>query len=184
MKMVNGKCTKVSSRKYSCKSWKECNLRRLNHVSGCEGLSRNFLRDTILRYLHMGRHRQVSKPKQTIRDVESINPAQPGKSYTMGTDITSVPLAGDVDGAGIIPRAITEIFTQIDKRVESAGNKLQIDAQNSYIEIYNEELIDLLVGDLSPGEKPQVTIREDKAGHIIWSGLREVRVNNASDVMQ
>lgn len=35
-----------------------------------------------------------------------------------------------------------------------------------------------------PDERTPVTIREDKAGHIIWSGLREVKVKNGAEVMR
>lgn len=42
---------------------------------------------------------------------------------------------------------------------------------------------DLCAVQTQTSERPAVTIREDKAGHIIWSGLREVRVSNASEVM-
>jgi hypothetical protein len=42
----------------------------------------------------------------------------------------------------------------------------------------------LLAGDTSMAERPQVTIREDKSGTIIWSGLREAKVSSAADVMQ
>ena len=55
-------------------------------------------------------------------------------------------------------------------------------AKLSYIEIYNEDLIDLLAGDLDV--RPTVQIREDKFGSIIWSGLREVKVTSAADVMK
>ena len=105
----------------------------------------------------------------------------------MGTDMTSMSSAEieDEHRMGIIPRAVNQIFHEINQRISSAGsNRLKISAQNSYIEIYNEELIDLLVGDSYGAEKPIVQIREIKAGHIIWSGLREIPVHNASDVMQ
>ena len=99
------------------------------------------------------------------------------------TSLTPAELA-DSDRIGIIPRAVNQIFSELTKRVQSLGRKLAIDARNSYIEVYNEDLIDLLAGELGAGEKPQVTIREDKAGHIIWSGLRDLRVESAADVMR
>ena len=37
---------------------------------------------------------------------------------------------------------------------------------------------------LQPHERPAVTIREDKAGNILWTGLREVVVPTSADVMQ
>ncbi|KAI8096408.1 uncharacterized protein BX664DRAFT_259172, partial [Halteromyces radiatus] len=53
----------------------------------------------------------------------------------------------------------------------------------SFVEIYNEELIDLL-NPAPPNERPPATIREDTKGHIHWTGVKEVVVNNADDVLR
>lgn len=53
----------------------------------------------------------------------------------------------------------------------------------SFVEIYNEELIDLL-NSAHPSEKPPVTIREDTKGHIYWTGVKEVTVHSTDDVLQ
>lgn len=53
----------------------------------------------------------------------------------------------------------------------------------SFIEIYNEELIDLL-NPAPPSERAPVTIREDTKGHIIWSGLKEVPVGSTEDILR
>ena len=110
-----------------------------------------------------------------------------GKSYTMGTSDSlaistqTTPSSRDDDDSGrlgIAPRAIAVIFDKIN---ESTGTTTFV-AKVSYIEIYNEDLIDLLVeeGDA----RPAVTIREDKSGNIIWSGLKEIKVSSAEEVMQ
>jgi hypothetical protein len=52
----------------------------------------------------------------------------------------------------------------------------------SFVEIYNEELIDLLNSN-PPNEKPPVTIREDTKGHIYWTGVKEMAVNTTDDVL-
>ncbi|KAL1924413.1 uncharacterized protein VTP21DRAFT_7448 [Calcarisporiella thermophila] len=52
----------------------------------------------------------------------------------------------------------------------------------SFVEIYNEELIDLLNTDGS--ERSNVQIREDNKGNIYWTGVREVIVNSPREVMQ
>ncbi|KAI9262487.1 P-loop containing nucleoside triphosphate hydrolase protein [Helicostylum pulchrum] len=52
----------------------------------------------------------------------------------------------------------------------------------SFVEIYNEELIDLL-NSAPPSEKPPVNIREDTKGHIYWTGVKELTVNNTDDVL-
>ncbi|KAI9481678.1 MAG: hypothetical protein EXX96DRAFT_608332 [Benjaminiella poitrasii] len=52
----------------------------------------------------------------------------------------------------------------------------------SFIEIYNEELHDLL-NSAPPDELPPITIREDTKGRIYWTGVKEVLVHNTDDVM-
>ncbi|KAI9490068.1 P-loop containing nucleoside triphosphate hydrolase protein [Zychaea mexicana] len=52
----------------------------------------------------------------------------------------------------------------------------------SFVEIYNEELIDLL-NPAPPTERPPITIREDVKGQIYWTGVKEMPVQNADDIM-
>ncbi|BGO89455.1 hypothetical protein NBRC10512v2_001413 [Rhodotorula toruloides] len=104
-----------------------------------------------------------------------------GKSYTMGTDRMNDGILGDVERQGITPRAVTEIFDRLAASQRSSKGALTFSAKVSYLEIYNEELIDLLAGNRD--ERPTVQIREDKQGNIFWSGLREVKVSSAHEVM-
>jgi chromosome segregation ATPase len=54
----------------------------------------------------------------------------------------------------------------------------------SYVEIYNEQLRDLLVPEHVPqSERGQVTIREDTKGHILLTGLHQVEINSVEDLM-
>ncbi|CAG8763472.1 7566_t:CDS:2, partial [Racocetra persica] len=99
-----------------------------------------------------------------------------GKTYTMGTsDSTVVP----IDQKGIIPRAMQSLF-EILTSPQYKSRKFQIKV--SFIEIYNEDLIDLL-GEGDEESRPQVMIREDSKGHILWSGLQEIKVNSVDEVM-
>lgn len=110
-----------------------------------------------------------------------------GKSYTMGTlagdevDYESLVAGRAADPQmGIIPRAVARIFSAMRQNKQSGT---QYSAKVSFIEIYNEDLIDLL-GDIADGDaRPHVQIRESKNGQIIWSGLREVKVANVAEVM-
>ncbi|PWN23302.1 kinesin-domain-containing protein [Microstroma glucosiphilum] len=110
-----------------------------------------------------------------------------GKSFTMGTSTADVDFESLVAGQaidpqiGIIPRAVAEIFNQVKQSQRKTG-AISYSAKASFIEIYNEELIDLL-GDSEGGARPLVQIREDKAGNILWSGLREAKVQGVTDVM-
>ncbi|CEG62890.1 hypothetical protein RMATCC62417_00136 [Rhizopus microsporus] len=52
----------------------------------------------------------------------------------------------------------------------------------SFIEIYNEDLHDLL-NSSPPEESPPITIREDTKGNIYWTGVKEVEVQSTDDVL-
>ncbi|CAI2161819.1 17640_t:CDS:2 [Funneliformis geosporum] len=99
-----------------------------------------------------------------------------GKTHTMGTaDNTSIP----PESKGIIPRAMQTLFSSMNApHYKSRKFSLKV----SFIEIYNEDLIDLL-GESYGDSRPQVTIREDTKGNILWSGLQEIRVNSVNEVM-
>ncbi|GAB0136290.1 hypothetical protein EsDP_00004596 [Epichloe bromicola] len=128
-----------------------------------------------------------------------------GKSYTMGT---SRPAELDDDSMiGVIPRAATALFEKLDTSNSGSGgvsSKRQSISnlrtprayqQNvlgdrnwslkaTYVEIYNEQLRDLLVPDTTPPhERTSIAIREDIKGNIILTGLRQVDINSVDDLM-
>ncbi|KAL7624621.1 hypothetical protein AAE478_006189 [Parahypoxylon ruwenzoriense] len=128
-----------------------------------------------------------------------------GKSYTMGT---SGPLEQiDVEAMGVIPRAATALFEKLDGSApqrnsnRNSMSQLKTPARYSmpspvpkgeknwqlkatYVEIYNEQLRDLLVPDhLQQHERSGVTIREDQKGNIILTGLQQVEINSVDDLM-
>jgi hypothetical protein len=107
-----------------------------------------------------------------------------GKTFTMtGMDLDAD--ASDTDnGMGIIPRAVSTIFTRAKQLKEERGGAWNYTIKGSFIEIYNEDLIDLLGLEDSGGGRREVQIREDKDGHIIWGGLREVNVRSSGEVMK
>lgn len=54
----------------------------------------------------------------------------------------------------------------------------------TYVEIYNEQLRDLLVPEMTPiNERGNVAIREDTKGNIILTGLRQVEINSVEDLL-
>jgi len=127
-----------------------------------------------------------------------------GKSYTMGT---SGPLEqDDLEIMGVIPRAATALFDKLDgpkgNPNRSSMSQLRAPARYSaqaaslnrgektwilkatYVEIYNEQLRDLLIPEHVPAhERGTVTIREDVKGNIILTGLRQVEINSVEDLM-
>ncbi|KAF5525256.1 Kinesin-like protein KIF21B [Colletotrichum aenigma] len=130
-----------------------------------------------------------------------------GKSYTMGTSGPNEQ--GDLEIMGVIPRAATALFEKLDgpvisKKQANRGSMSQLrtphrySAQGAsslpsernwslkatYVEIYNEQLRDLLVPDNVPQhERTNVTIREDVKGNIILTGLRQVEINSVDDLL-
>ncbi|KAG8704870.1 hypothetical protein FRC08_001999, partial [Ceratobasidium sp. 394] len=106
-----------------------------------------------------------------------------GKTYTMsGVDLDADP-NDPSNGMGIIPRAVSTIFAKARELKEERGGGWLYSLKGSFIELYNEDLIDLLGIEDSSGARREVQIREDKEGNIIWGGLREVPVKSAADVL-
>lgn len=63
------------------------------------------------------------------------------------------------------------------------GNKTWI-LNATYVEIYNEQLRDLLIpADIPAHERSPVTIREDTKGNIILTGLRQVELHSVEDML-
>ncbi|KAH3886113.1 hypothetical protein DPMN_010114 [Dreissena polymorpha] len=96
-----------------------------------------------------------------------------GKTYTIGGGNVSM-VTEDEDG--VIPRAVRQMFDimSIDKSVTYI-------VKVSYIEIYKEELRDLL--ELNVDNKPDLHVREDDKGNTVIIGAKEVECENLDDVM-
>ena len=91
-----------------------------------------------------------------------------GKTHTMTGDMSSP------EGAGVIPRAVGHIFRYLDGL--SGVNEFTVKC--SFLELYNEEITDLLA---MGSEPPKVRILEDRTG-VVLQGLEEPHVKNASDI--
>ncbi|XP_051877994.1 kinesin family member 4 [Pristis pectinata] len=96
-----------------------------------------------------------------------------GKTYSMGGTYTSGQ-EGD-PSVGVIPRVINMLFKIIERNLEN-----DFALKVSYLEIYNEEILDLLD---SSREKSQIHIREDPKEGIKIVGLIEKKVNTAMDMV-
>ena len=86
-----------------------------------------------------------------------------GKTFTMGSGIS---LTATDEEVGIIPRAISRIYTQI----EESENDVDVRIRCSFLEIYNEQVKDLLHPE-TPTSK--IAIREHANGSIVVTGIRE-----------
>ncbi|CAN9107980.1 unnamed protein product [Alternaria alternata] len=130
-----------------------------------------------------------------------------GKSYTMGT--TGPRDQADNDVMGIIPRAAALLFEKLEgnsnrgssgirapssrlsgihnistksSSSSSANRNWQLKA--TYVEIYNEQLRDLLIPEhVAPNDRPQVNIREDRDGRILLTGLTQIPINSVDDML-
>nr|XP_025033648.1 kinesin-like protein KIF27 isoform X2 [Pelodiscus sinensis] len=95
-----------------------------------------------------------------------------GKTYTIGGGhIASVA----EDEKGIIPRAIQGIFQSI-----SENHNTDFSVKVSYIEVYKEELRDLLELETSMKD---LHIREDEKGNTVIVGAKDCQVESVDDVM-
>lgn len=133
-----------------------------------------------------------------------------GKSYTMGTSDEDI----DDSQLGIIPRASKALFEQLENPQQQQQNSgemsptksirppsLNISPKNilgafdskpwtvsvSYLEIYNEQLRDLLLSNAnskSNSKNNNLHIREDVKGNISVKGLTEVVVESSKELLK
>lgn len=102
-----------------------------------------------------------------------------GKTFTMGSGYI---VGVQEDDLGIIPRVIRLIFEEVEARKSKAEFIIKV----SFLEIYNEELNDLLDSNVASNtmidrimpSKKEINIREEKNGTISVYGLKEVTVKS------
>ncbi|KAF8894637.1 kinesin 2 [Infundibulicybe gibba] len=116
-----------------------------------------------------------------------------GKTYTMQGDLTPTPMGNPSANAGMIPRVLFRLFHHLE------SSKADYSVKISYIELYNEELRDLLAAELSApvgsaqpmgmasnGKVPDngLKIFDDvsKRGVFI-QGLEEILVKDSADAL-
>jgi DNA repair exonuclease SbcCD ATPase subunit len=125
-----------------------------------------------------------------------------GKSYTMGT---SGPQEQDNPmHMGIVPRAAQTLFEKLNVVSGRAMSGLRTPKRYStnplaqagqadkgwtlkatYVEIYNEQLRDLLVDEsVHPADRATVAIREDTKGRILLTGLTQRDIHSAEDIFE
>lgn len=125
-----------------------------------------------------------------------------GKSYTMGT--SGPQEQDDQTHMGIIPRAAETLFEKLNatsirpmsvtglrtpKRystqapTQTSQGSSDWTLKATYVEIYNEQLRDLLIPEHVPqAARATVAIREDTKGRILLTGLTQYDINSAEDI--
>jgi kinesin family member 4 len=96
-----------------------------------------------------------------------------GKTYTMGTNFHG---RFDDQQAGVIPRALNEIFQEINSRSHDTSVKVTC----SFLELYQEVIYDLLSG--KPKLSSKCEVREDDQSRIFVTGLSEKIVYSKLDL--
>jgi len=104
-----------------------------------------------------------------------------GKSYSMGTtgDESDCSGVNFNPRTGLIPRTVQSILERAEAIRRTSGAGASWECRISFLELYNEEIIDLL-----SGSGISISIREERDGRIIWAGVREVKVKSLTEVMQ
>ncbi|XP_037834085.1 kinesin-like protein KIF21A isoform X2 [Kryptolebias marmoratus] len=108
-----------------------------------------------------------------------------GKTYTMGTgfDVNIVE-----EELGIIPRAVHHLYKGIEKRRQAAQEQgrsapeFKINAQ--FLELYNEEVLDLFDSARDMKQKSLIKIHEDANGGIYTVGVTTRTVSSEAEMMQ
>lgn len=83
--------------------------------------------------------------------------------------------------SGIVPRFIDSLFKGLEEKQQSPNYSFQVCV--SFLELHNEDLVDLLCPNVKRKEGLNLTIREDSHGNICWSGVREEVVSSPQELM-
>uniref|UniRef100_A0A8D3CPF9 Kinesin family member 21A n=1 Tax=Scophthalmus maximus TaxID=52904 RepID=A0A8D3CPF9_SCOMX len=108
-----------------------------------------------------------------------------GKTYTMGTGF-DVNISEEE--LGIIPRAVHHLFKGIEERRQAAQEQgrpvpeFKINAQ--FLELYNEEVLDLFDSTRDMKQKSHIKIHEDATGGIYTVGVTTRTVSSEAEMMQ
>lgn len=116
----------------------------------------------------------VNSQTSSLPTDESCPIRHAGKTYTMeGGPRDSSDGRHLSAEAGVIPRSIKQIFDTIE------GNNSDSTVKVSFLELYNEELTDLLVFE----DDKKLRLLEDRSG-VVVHGLEEVIVRSATEIYQ
>uniref|UniRef100_A0A0R3RJQ7 Kinesin-like protein n=1 Tax=Elaeophora elaphi TaxID=1147741 RepID=A0A0R3RJQ7_9BILA len=102
----------------------------------------------------------------------------------MGTAFDMMDVMSEID-VGIVPRAIRHLFSGMDNRKQQALEQGFVepcfDIVAQFVELYNEDIIDLLSHERSP---TGLRIHEDAKGEIFLNGVTRVTVTSPSQTLE
>ncbi|XP_055899663.1 kinesin-like protein KIF21A isoform X3 [Biomphalaria glabrata] len=114
-----------------------------------------------------------------------------GKTYTMGTGFEAPVVSSVTDEIGIVPRAVDHLFLGIEERrrqaFENGEAAPDFKVTVQFMELYNEEIIDLLDTTRDPesrGHKSHNRIHEDASGGIYVVGVTTRPVSSLEETLQ
>ncbi|GAQ87488.1 Kinesin-like protein [Klebsormidium nitens] len=107
-----------------------------------------------------------------------------GKTYTMEGNAKKGKDSTLPEGAGVIPRAVQQIFDTLESQ------SAEYSVKTTFLELYNEEITDLLATDVDMikgssadgGSRKPLALMEDGRGGVIVRGLEEEIVKNAGEI--
>ena len=106
-----------------------------------------------------------------------------GKTFSMGTaDISHQ----DPENQGLISRFVTDLFVNLNN-AKDEGELLSYQVKASFLEIYGEDVFDLLPSESSNrngGSRVALNVREDEGGKIFVQGQNEFSVGNAVSTLE
>ncbi|XP_024982408.1 kinesin-like protein KIN-5D isoform X2 [Cynara cardunculus var. scolymus] len=97
-----------------------------------------------------------------------------GKTYTMEGEGGKAKNGEFHEDVGVIPRAVEQLFDTLE--AQNAEYSMKV----TYIELYNEEITDLLA--LDDKSKKPITLMEDGKGAVFMRGLEEELVRSADEI--
>ncbi|XP_046634989.1 chromosome-associated kinesin KIF4-like [Daphnia pulicaria] len=106
--------------------------------------------------------------------VMAYGPTGSGKSYTLGTCNTETPYQHDE--AGLLTQIISWIFSRKTASTEEDGQISKV--QVSFLEIYKEEIFDLLSSVLK-----RIEIKNDKVENVVMENITEMEVHNQENTL-
>jgi hypothetical protein len=94
-----------------------------------------------------------------------------------------ISMIGDTSNPGVIPRILTKLFNSVEEesgQTDIQKPKTTHTVKMSYLEVYNENIIDLL----SFENRSLIEIREDPVRGILLHGLSEVTIESTSEILR